>query len=502
VRYRALALVVGVAVLAAAASAGTDPRGSTLQPGWDEVGPQWSPGGRVLLVSQSWESKNLGTFYDLAVVAPGERSRDLGRHEQEDLEEWDLDGVWSPSGDLVAFTRRLGLGHADYLYVSGVGGSGQRRLSPAGEVHDVSPTWSPDGRRIAFVASDGISVVDDDGSNRRLLVRGPGRASSPRWSPDGALIAFELRESSRFRTSLFVVRPDGTELRRIAPESDYELGGWSPDSSRLLAVDGTAGGGDRMLLVRADGSGPTILAPGTAPDWSPAGDRIAFFRRDGLYVLPRAGGTARRVYRFPMQAGVNDEVARRPDWSPDGRRIAFAQRGECVAWGVYVLELATGRVERASNDCRVIGTRGRDVLRGTSERDVIRGLGGADLLDGNPGDRPIPHYGRDDDDLLDGGSGADTLRGRRGADVLLGGSGSDSLRGERGADRLVGGGGNDVLDGGRYFDRLDGGAGADVIVARDGFRDRIACGAGVDRVSADLVDVVARDCERVSRRAA
>jgi Ca2+-binding RTX toxin-like protein len=98
-------------------------------------------------------------------------------------------------------------------------------------------------------------------------------------------------------------------------------------------------------------------------------------------------------------------------------------------------------------------TQHADRLVGTARRDTLRGLGGPDTILGLAGD-----------DLLDGGSGNDTLVGGSGRDVLLGRSGND------------------------------------VLSVRDGRRDRVACGAGRDRVIADRLDVVARDCERVARR--
>ena len=76
--------------------------------------------------------------------------------------------------------------------------------------------------------------------------------------------------------------------------------------------------------------------------------------------------------------------------------------------------------------------------------------------------------------------GRDTLRGTRGKDFLCGLAGND---------RVVGGGGEDVLQGG---------AGADVILARDGRRDLVDCGAGRDTVQADRVDRLA-SCERIKR---
>jgi Tol biopolymer transport system component len=491
----ALALVTALAALPGANAQSA--RGSTLAPGWDETAPTWSPGGGALLVQRDWESPKSGSFYELTVVdVDGERRR-IGRPERRLIEEWDIQGEWSPDGSLVAFIRSVGLGDALYVYVSRADGTGQRRLSATTGSRDHSPTWAPDGQRLAFVRDDRIATIRVDGGDANVITSGDDH--SPRWSPDGERIAF-LRAGTRSGSeAVFVVRPDGSGLRRLAADGDYQLGGWSPDSSRLLAVTGPATGRDRVVVLRADRAGRLALGPGTAPDWSPSGDRVAFYRPDGLYVAPSSGGAARRVYRFSERRSVNDEDAVGPDWSRNGRRLAFAQRGGCIAWGVYLLDLASGRAERISNDCHIAGTPRRDVLRGTHERDVVRALGGDDVVDANPGDRRIEYYGRLDDDLIDGGPGADTIRGRRGHDVLRGGPGNDRLLGDRGSDRLAGGPGDDFLEGGRFYDRLDGGRGADIFVTRDGYRDRIRCGPGHDRVRADRVDTVASDCELVAR---
>ena len=92
---------------------------------------------------------------------------------------------------------------------------------------------------------------------------------------------------------------------------------------------------------------------------------------------------------------------------------------------------------------------------------------------------------------LVGGPGNDRLTGGRGNDGLVGGGGNDRLTGGRGNDGLVGGGGNDLLSGGRDADRIN---------SHDGRRDRVDCGQRQDRVIADRVDRVARNCEHVGRR--
>ena len=104
---------------------------------------------------------------------------------------------------------------------------------------------------------------------------------------------------------------------------------------------------------------------------------------------------------------------------------------------------------------------------------------------------------------------ADTSRGTQHADRLVGTHGADTLYGLGGADTILGLAGNDLLDGGAGNDTLIGGpgrdtlfgrSGNDVLSVRDGLRDRVSCGPGRDRVIADRIDIVGRDCEHVVRR--
>ena len=95
---------------------------------------------------------------------------------------------------------------------------------------------------------------------------------------------------------------------------------------------------------------------------------------------------------------------------------------------------------------------------------------------------------------------ADRLVGTAGADTLYGLGGADTILGLAGNDLLDGGAGNDTLIGGPGRDTLFGRSGNDVLSVRDGRRDRVSCGPGRDRVIADRLDIVGRDCEHVVRR--
>lgn len=103
-------------------------------------------------------------------------------------------------------------------------------------------------------------------------------------------------------------------------------------------------------------------------------------------------------------------------------------------------------------------------------------------------------------DVINGTARNDKLSGGGGNDRISGGAGNDRLFGGTGIDRLNGGAGSDSLNGGTGRDTLLGGTGNDTISARDGTRDIINCGSGRDSVTADKVDRVARDCERVLRK--
>src|SRR5688572_21710448 len=103
--------------------------------------------------------------------------------------------------------------------------------------------------------------------------------------------------------------------------------------------------------------------------------------------------------------------------------------------------------------------------------------------------------------LVAGSAGAARIAGTDRADRLTGTPRADTIFGRDGRDRIAGEAGADFLSGGGGRDAIDGGPGADRVVAQyGGSRDRVRCGRGTDLVNADLADLVAGDCELVSRR--
>ena len=155
-----------------------------------------------------------------------------------------------------------------------------------------------------------------------------------------------------------------------------------------------------------------------------------------------------------------------------GRDGSLISRAQCTIVGT-------------SAEDRIDGTPGNDVICGLGGNDVIDGAGGIDVIDGANGDDRVTG-GSGNDPLLLGLRGNDRLNGNGGDDTAAGGAGTDRLRGSSGKDRLGGGSGDDLLDGGRGGDRIRGGSGDDGIRARDGTRDGVNGGSGLDRATVDL----------------
>jgi uncharacterized delta-60 repeat protein len=122
----------------------------------------------------------------------------------------------------------------------------------------------------------------------------------------------------------------------------------------------------------------------------------------------------------------------------------------------------------------LVGTRGKDRLRGTRRADVIVALGGNDSVKARGGN-----------DLVCGGTGNDSLAGEGGKDKLLGEAGKDKLSGGSGNDWLGGGTGNDQLGGGAGTDKLLGDSGKDKLSGGPGPRDLCAGGSGKDRAACE-----------------
>ena len=208
------------------------------------------------------------------------------------------------------------------IAVMNADGTAQTSLATTGS--NWAPSWSPDGRRIAFISDrDGnweIYVMNADGSGQTRLTTEPADDTGPTWSPDGRRLAFA---SNRDGTSeIYVMNADGTDQTRLTSTGGWSPS-WSPDGRRIAFTSGRDGN-DEIYVMNADGTGQSRLtsAGGWSPSWSPDGSRIAFVMRRSIYYeeneqiyVMNADGTGR--------IQLTNEGGESPSWSPGGHRIAF-----------------------------------------------------------------------------------------------------------------------------------------------------------------------------------
>lgn len=219
--------------------------------------------------------------------------------------------AYSAQGSRLAW--RQNSDHTDIFRVPLKGGAGAKPLLAdliASTANEVSPRYSPDGKRVVFVSnrsgSDEIWVCDSEGKNsiRLTSFRGP-LAGSPSWSPDGRQIVFDCRPDGN--ADIYVINSNGGQPRRLTTEASEDIvPSWSHDgrwiyftsnrSGRLQVWKMPADGGQAEQMTKQGGFEPIASADGA---W-------LYFTQDrgssAIWRLPVAGGEESLLFDFHQKS--------------------------------------------------------------------------------------------------------------------------------------------------------------------------------------------------------
>ena len=232
-----------------------------------------------------------------------------------------LTPTWSPNGRWLVYTSYSG-NNPDLVMIDNLGKKPRRTLLRLAGLN-AAPSWSPVDDRLTLVLSkDENSEIYTLSNNRTLrrLTRHFNIDTSPTWSPDGRKIAFTSDRSGRGAPQIYIMdahQGDRAGVERISFGSSYnDNPAWSPDGDKI-AYTARVGRRFQIKVYDLTTKTSTVLTKATGnneqPTWSPDGRFIAYRHKEGSKMntyIKRLGSDKTRQLSFGDSGGAS------PSWSP------------------------------------------------------------------------------------------------------------------------------------------------------------------------------------------
>lgn len=226
-----------------------------------------------------------------------------------------LSPAWSPDGSRLAYVSFESGNSA--IYVQDIIQGTRAKVSAKSGINS-APAWSPDGRHLALTLSAGgspdIYILDLGAKNLKRLTSGPAIDTEPSWMPDGKTLLFTSDRSGG--AQIYQVSVNGGKAQRITFDGKYNAAADVSPDGHYIALVNNSGNGFRVAIMDIQSKAMRVISNGNldeGPSFAPNGSMIMYATADqGRGVLAAVSADGRVKQKLRLTEGD----VREPSWSP------------------------------------------------------------------------------------------------------------------------------------------------------------------------------------------